>query len=29
MENFLEQEGEVEDDLLFQGFGESSPESSG
>jgi hypothetical protein len=28
MENFLEQGGEVDDDLLFQGFGESLPESS-
>jgi hypothetical protein len=29
MENFLEQGGEVLDDLPFQGFGESSPELSG
>jgi hypothetical protein len=28
MKNFLEEGGEVIDDLLFQGFGESSPEAS-
>jgi hypothetical protein len=28
MEDFLEQSGELLDDLLFQGFRESLPESS-
>jgi len=29
MEDFLEEVGELVDDLLFQGFGESAPEFSG
>jgi len=29
MEDFLEQGGELPDDLLLQGFGESAPEGSG
>jgi hypothetical protein len=29
MEDFLEESGELLDDLLLQGVGESAPESSG
>jgi hypothetical protein len=29
MEDFLEKGGELVDDLLLQGFGESAPEMSG